>query len=50
MTINVNTSIPKKKLLELGKKIASLQKENVFRKIQKIFSDRFEAITTDQLD
>lgn len=48
---SVDTSIPKKKLLELGKKIASLPEgKTYFRKIQKIFSDRFEAITTDQLD
>jgi 2-oxoglutarate dehydrogenase E1 component len=45
------TGIDKKKLLELGKKLATLPEgKKYFRKISKIFEDRFNAITNDKLD
>lgn len=45
------TGIPKKKLLELGRKLATLPEgKKYFRKTQKIFNDRLEAIESDQLD
>lgn len=45
------TGIAKKNLLELGKKLATLPEgKKYFRKIQKIFEDRLNAITTDTLD
>jgi 2-oxoglutarate dehydrogenase E1 component len=47
----VETGVDKKKLLELGKKIATLPEgKKYFRKIQKIFADRLEAIESDKLD
>lgn len=45
------TGIDKKKLLELGRKLATLPEgKKYFRKIQKIFNDRLEAIESDTLD
>lgn len=45
------TGVSKKKLQELGKKLATLPEgKKYFRKIQKIISDRLEAIETDKLD
>lgn len=45
------TGIAKDKLLDLGKKLATLPEgKKYFRKISKIINDRFEAITTDKLD
>lgn len=45
------TGIDKKKLLELGRKLSTLPEgKKYFRKIQKIFNDRLEAIESDQLD
>ena len=46
-----NTGIEKKKLLELGKKLATLPAgKKYFRKISKIFDDRMNAIVSNQLD
>ncbi|MCO5260883.1 MAG: 2-oxoglutarate dehydrogenase E1 component [Crocinitomicaceae bacterium] len=48
---SIDTGVAKKKLVELGTKLATLPEgKNYFRKIQKIFNDRLEAITTDKLD
>lgn len=45
------TGIEKKKLLELGQKLATLPEgKKYFRKISKIFEDRYNAITNDKLD
>lgn len=45
------TGVSKKKLLELGRKLATLPEgKKYFRKIQKIFNDRLEAIESDKLD
>lgn len=45
------TGVNKKKLLELGKKLATLPEgKKYFRKIAKIFKDRYDAITEDRLD
>lgn len=45
------TGVPKKKLLELGKKLATLPEgKKYFRKIEKIFKERLAAIESDQLD
>lgn len=45
------TGVNKKKLQELGKKIATLPEgKKYFRKIQKIFQDRLDAINGDKLD
>lgn len=45
------TGVDKKKLLELGRKLATLPDgKKYFRKISKIFSDRLEAIENDRLD
>ncbi|OFZ65168.1 MAG: 2-oxoglutarate dehydrogenase E1 component [Bacteroidetes bacterium RIFCSPHIGHO2_02_FULL_44_7] len=45
------TGIPKKQLLELGLKLSTLPDgKKYFRKIQKIFNDRLEAIQSDRLD
>ena len=45
------TGIDKKKLLELGQKLATLPEgKKYFRKISKIFEDRYNAITNDKLD
>jgi len=45
------TGIAKKTLLELGKKLATLPDgKKYFRKISKIFEDRYNAITQDKLD
>ncbi len=45
------TGVDKKKLLELGRKLATLPEgKKYFRKIQKIFNDRLEAIESDKLD
>jgi 2-oxoglutarate dehydrogenase E1 component len=46
-----DTSVPKKKLLELGKKVATLpERKKYFRKIAKIFKDRLTGIEEDRLD
>lgn len=45
------TGVDKKKLLDLGKKLATLPEgKKYFRKISKIFKDRLEAIEGDKLD
>lgn len=45
------TGIAKKKLLELGRKLSTLPEgKKYFRKIEKIFNDRLEAIESDKLD
>ncbi len=45
------TGVAKKKLLDLGKKLASLPEgKKYFRKISKIFDDRMKAIQEDKLD
>jgi 2-oxoglutarate dehydrogenase E1 component len=45
------TGVSKKKLLELGRKLATLPEgKKYFRKIEKIFNDRLEAIESDKLD
>lgn len=45
------TGVNKKKLLELGKKVATLPAgKDYFRKIEKIYEDRLKAITEDKLD
>ncbi len=45
------TGVEKKKLLELGEKLATLPEgKKYFRKISKIFKQRLEAIQTDKLD
>lgn len=45
------TGVSKEKLLELGRKLATLPEgKKYFRKIQKIFNDRLEAIESDKLD
>jgi len=45
------TGVPKEKLLELGQKLSTLPNgKKYFRKIQKIFNDRSEAIKTARLD
>ncbi len=45
------TGVDKTKLLELGKKLATLPEgKKYFRKISKIFEDRYNAITNDKLD
>jgi 2-oxoglutarate dehydrogenase E1 component len=45
------TGVSKKKLLELGRKLSTLPEgKKYFRKIQKIFNDRLEAIESDKLD
>ena len=45
------TSVPKKKLLELGKKLNHLPDgKKYFRKIVKLFDDRLKMIENDQLD
>lgn len=47
----VNTKLAKKKLLELGTKLASLPEgKKYFRKIVKLMNDRKEAISSDRLD
>jgi len=49
--LSPSTGVPKEKLLELGSKLSTLPKEKkYFRKIQKIFNDRYEAIERGQLD
>lgn len=46
-----DTGVDKKKLLELGEKLATLPEgKKYFRKISKIFKDRLEAIQEDRLD
>jgi 2-oxoglutarate dehydrogenase E1 component len=46
-----DTSVDKKTLLELGKKLSTLPEgKKYFRKIAKIFEDRYNAITQDKLD
>ncbi|TNE56154.1 MAG: 2-oxoglutarate dehydrogenase E1 component [Bacteroidetes bacterium] len=46
-----NTAVAKKKLLELGKKLATLPEgKKYFRKISKIFDDRLKGIEEDRLD
>lgn len=48
---SIDTGITKKKLLELGKKIATLPAgKDYFRKTQKIMNDRLEAIESNKLD
>ncbi len=45
------TGVSKAKLLDLGKKLATLPEgKKYFRKISKIFDDRYKAITGDELD
>lgn len=45
------TGVSKEKLLELGRKLATLPKgKKYFRKIEKIFKDRLDAIEGDKLD
>jgi 2-oxoglutarate dehydrogenase E1 component len=45
------TGVDKTKLLELGQKLATLPEgKKYFRKISKIFEDRYNAITNDKLD
>lgn len=45
------TGVNKKKLLELGRKLSTLPEgKKYFRKIQKIFEDRLNAIENDKLD
>jgi len=45
------TGVSRDKLLELGRKLATLPVgKKYFRKIQKIFNDRLDAIQTDKLD
>jgi 2-oxoglutarate dehydrogenase E1 component len=45
------TGVEKTKLLELGQKLATLPEgKKYFRKISKIFEDRYNAITNDKLD
>lgn len=49
--VSPETSVKKAKLLELGKKLATLPEgKKYFRKISKIFDDRYKAITEDKLD
>jgi len=48
---SVDTSVAKKKLVELGTKISSLPEgEKYFRKIEKVFEDRRTMIANNQLD
>ena len=48
---SIDTGVDKKKLLELGIKLATLPEgKKYFRKISKIFDDRLNAIKTDKLD
>jgi 2-oxoglutarate dehydrogenase E1 component len=48
---SIETSVSKKKLLELGIKLSSLPEgKKYFRKISKIFEDRLNAIKEDKLD
>lgn len=45
------TGVPKKKLLELGKKLASLPDDKkIFRKVQKLFKDRINMLEENELD
>lgn len=47
----VNTKLPKKELITLGKKASSLPEDKkIFRKIKKLFSDRLQMIENDNLD
>lgn len=49
--ISPKTSVPKKKLLALGEKLATLPEgKKYFRKISKIFKERMAAIQEDRLD
>ncbi len=49
--LSPETGIAKKKLLELGEKLATLPAgKKYFRKISKIFNERMEAIKNDKLD
>jgi len=46
-----NTGVDKKKLIDLGTKLATLPKENkYFRKIEKLLEDRLEMLKNDTLD
>lgn len=46
-----NTGVDKKKLLELGKKLATLPEgKKIFRKVHKLFKDRLQMLEKDQLD
>jgi 2-oxoglutarate dehydrogenase E1 component len=48
---SIDTSVAKKKLVELGNKISSLPEgEKYFRKIEKVFEDRRTMIANNQLD
>jgi 2-oxoglutarate dehydrogenase E1 component len=45
------TGVAKEKLLELGKKLATLPEgKTIFRKVQKLFNDRIKMLEKDQLD
>jgi len=45
------TGVSEKKLLDLGKKLASLPDgKNIFRKVQKLFKDRLNMLEDDKLD
>ncbi|HLW39940.1 MAG TPA: 2-oxoglutarate dehydrogenase E1 component, partial [Brumimicrobium sp.] len=47
----VNTKLPKKELINLGKKASSFPEDKkIFRKIKKLFSDRVQMIENDNLD
>lgn len=45
------TGVPKERLLELGRKLATLPKDKkIFRKVQKLFQDRLDMLEKDELD
>ncbi|RFC54492.1 2-oxoglutarate dehydrogenase E1 component [Brumimicrobium aurantiacum] len=47
----IDTKFPKEKLVELGKKLATLPEgKQVFRKVLKLFKDRLKMIENDKLD
>ncbi|PKR80085.1 2-oxoglutarate dehydrogenase E1 component [Brumimicrobium salinarum] len=47
----VDTTFPKDKLIELGKKLATLPEgKKIFRKVLKLFKDRIKMIENDKLD
>lgn len=47
----INTQLPKEKLIELGKKAASAPKDKkIFRKVKKLLNDRLNMIENNQLD
>jgi 2-oxoglutarate dehydrogenase E1 component len=47
----IDTTFPKDKLIELGKKLATLPEgKQIFRKVLKLFKDRIKMIESDRLD